>query len=65
MTLKEYRKFINELIKDGHGDKEVYYACDDEGNSFQPLTYKPSIIKASLIDDMGRELSEREVVCIN
>lgn len=65
MTLKEYRKFINQLIKDGHGDKEVYYASDDEGNSFQPITYPPSVIPLAPIDDMGRELKTKTVICIN
>ena len=42
MTLNEY---INQLAKLAikHGDKEVAYSSDDEGNSFHMVHYSPSV----------------------
>ncbi len=54
MKLVEYVLMINGLLK-GNGDKEVYYAGDDEGNTFQPVYYSPTIM----------EVDGEEVVCIN
>lgn len=45
MKLKEYRDKLNKLVKQGHGDKDVYYSCDDEGNSYQPVFYSPCVRK--------------------
>jgi len=43
MTLDDYKKHIDRLVKEGHGDKNVIYSCDDEGNSFHPVFYTPSV----------------------
>lgn len=32
MKLKEFQAKINKLVKQGHGDKEVFYSSDEEGN---------------------------------
>ncbi len=50
MKLSEYAISINNLLKD-HGDKEVYYACDDEGNAYSPVHYSPN-----LLDHDGKEV---------
>jgi hypothetical protein len=43
MTLKEFQAKINKLVKQGHGDKEVFYSSDEEGNSFDEVFYEPSV----------------------
>ena len=45
MKLKEYKEHIDKLIAEGHGNSDVYYSCDDEGNDFTPVHYTPSINK--------------------
>lgn len=57
MKLREFRKKINKLVKEGHGDKEVYYASDEEGNSYEAVFYAPSVLKLDGVDD--------EIVVIN
>lgn len=43
MTLKEYAAKINQLLKDGHGDLELCFAMDNEGNGFSSVFYEPSL----------------------
>lgn len=62
MKLKEYKKFIDKLVKEGHGNKEVYYSSDDEGNSYEPVYYAPSVQKAS---EMLNDESMEDFVVIN
>jgi hypothetical protein len=60
MTLKEYAKQINALVKEGHGAKVVYYAVDEEGNGFKPVVYAPT----AMADPDSNE-PDLKVVCIN
>lgn len=41
MKLNEYADIINRLIKEGHGDAEMVYGCDEEGNEFKPVQFHP------------------------
>lgn len=41
MKLSEYIKYLQELKKE-HGNVEVIYAADDEGNGYQKVFYKPT-----------------------
>lgn len=43
MNLKEYAKIINELVKNGKGNKEVWYSSDNEGNGYEMVHYAPSV----------------------
>lgn len=45
MLLKEYIKELNDLVANNPKllNREVYYASDDEGNSFQKVSYTPSV----------------------
>lgn len=43
MTLNEYIVHLKAVAKEGHGNKEVVYAADDEGNNFQKIFYTPSV----------------------
>jgi hypothetical protein len=70
MKLKEYLNALNELLEKNPqaGDFLVIHSSDDEGNSFQSVYFKPTLMsvknlkKSYLeIDDSG----EPNVVCIN
>ena len=43
MTLKEYIGMLQKLEREGHGDKTVVYAADDEGNGFSKVHYAPAL----------------------
>lgn len=38
-TVQELHDRLEEIIKDGHGDKGVWITSDDEGNEYHPLFY--------------------------
>lgn len=57
MTLKEFQRMINKLVKEGHGNKEVFYSSDEEGNSFESVCFAPSVQKVDGVVE--------EVVVIN
>lgn len=50
MMLKEYIALLKPLVK-LHGNKTVFYSCDEEGNDFKPVYYSPSIMNLSDFDD--------------
>lgn len=50
MKLKEYALHIVNMVKE-HGDKEVFYAVDDEGNAYCPVHFAPN-----LLDHEGNEV---------
>ena len=37
--IKNLQEFMNE-----HGDLDCWYAIDDEGNAFHPVSYNPSLM---------------------
>jgi hypothetical protein len=43
MTLKDYAKVIQKMVKDGHGDRIVIYAKDEEGNGYEEVYFHPSL----------------------
>jgi len=42
MKLKEYIKNLQEVL-DEHGDIDVIYSSDDEGNYYGKVNFKPSV----------------------
>lgn len=64
MTLTEYIKKLQMLEAKGHGECEVIYARDDEGNGYQPVSYEPSrgYFDGEDYDSMNEDAN---VVCIN
>lgn len=76
MKLKSYIKTL-QMLEKKVGDVELIYGTDDEGNSFNPVSYSPGIkyvpkedLKRGSIDGMdiydNKENDEMEtVVCIN
>lgn len=73
MKLKEYIEKLNKLYKE-HGDLELIYSKDDEGNEFSYLNFDPSLVNYIpadynvVSDEDLEEYSESEykkVICIN
>ena len=58
MKLKEYAAVIATLAKK-HPNLEVAYASDDEGNSYNYVSYQPDVHKVVIDSD------EVTVVCVN
>jgi hypothetical protein len=64
MKLNEYKQAIDKLVRQGHGDKEVVFAVDDEGNCFADVNFSPSIVNAKdLSEYMGQ--AKGKVILIN
>jgi hypothetical protein len=71
MTIKTYIKKLQKLA-DKHPKAKVIYAIDEEGNSFKPVIYTPSVgafVDFEFIDEceFKEEASRLKVnaVCIN
>ena len=68
MILSEYISNLQEILKD-HGDIEVVYSSDSEGNSFHRVGHKPSI--GTFYEEDQEFLSQEEntdainAVCVN
>lgn len=60
MTLRRYKELIDQMARDSRNlELEVWYSSDDEGNSFHPVVYAPTI--SSGIEGTGEKL----VIVIN
>ena len=71
MQLKEYIEKLQELYLE-HGDLELVYAVDDEGNYYYKVSYDPGIINMCGEDRISEEDIEeysseeiKQYVCIN
>ena len=71
MKLKEYIEKLQELYLE-HGDLELVYAVDDEGNYYNKVSYDPGIINMCGEDRISEEDIEeysseeiKQYVCIN
>ena len=71
MQLKEYIEKLQELYLE-HGDLELVYAVDDEGNYYDKVSYDPGIINMCGEDRISEEDIEeysseeiKQYVCIN
>ena len=69
MTLREYAKQINGLLRENPEAKEmqVFYSVDDEGNSYDLVKFNPVILTNNVhIDFKERENKGLDMfVCIN
>lgn len=63
MTLNDYKKGIEKLIKKGHGDKIVIFACDEEGNSYSDVDFMPTTVDTDGLMYDGE--AKGQAVCIN
>ena len=73
MKLQQYIEKLQELLKE-HGDLELIYSTDDEGNEYNTVNFNPSIVNyiesdRCLIDDDDleeyNESDYQKVICIN
>ena len=72
MKLTKYIEKLQELLAE-HGDLELIYSSDDEGNNYNKVHYEPSIVNyissdREVIHDDLEEWDESEyqkVICIN
>lgn len=72
MKLKEYKKALDEFIKNNPKALEmnVFYASDDEGNDYHEVFNCPVILPVDFLLDSGVTINHlgdntSEVVCIN
>lgn len=64
MTLSEFIKHLQEL-EEKHGNKEVWYAIDDEGNDYLQIHYKPSVHRLADIS-FGIDVNKnKKVIVVN
>ncbi len=73
MNLSEYMEKLNNLYTK-HGDLELVYSKDDEGNEFNYINFDPSLVNYNPSDlsviadddlDEYSELEYKKVICIN
>jgi len=75
MKLKQYFENLKQFIEENPDslEMEVVTSCDDEGNSYDSVYYKPSkgifedreFIDISQCEEWGRKEEEVNAVCIN
>ena len=67
MTLNQYIKELQELVLQNpeHGDLEVVYSRDDEGNGFNKVHFGPSKGKFDEDDKDFDQEGEPNAVCVN
>lgn len=54
MKISEMIKNLQEFMKE-HGDIDCWYARDDEGNGYQKVYYKPTLMYIDEYDDVFSE----------
>ena len=74
MKLSKYIQDLQKLLKE-HGDLEIIYASDDEGNDHNKVSYTPSMVYYSHSDrcvisedemiEYELEDEYEKVICIN
>ena len=73
MKLTKYIEKLQELLEE-HGDLELIYSSDDEGNNYNRVHYEPSLVnyitsdREVIHDDDLEEWDESEyqkVICVN
>jgi hypothetical protein len=63
MELNAYKKIIDMLVGQGHGNKEVVFG-NDEGSEFKTVVFKPCVMKIETNGSSDID-PKTEVVCIN
>lgn len=51
MKLKEYIKQLQKLESEGHGDLEIIYAIDDEGNAYHKVYSSPDLVMVDNLEE--------------
>lgn len=70
MKLKEYIDQLKDLESNGHGDLEVIFSSDDEGNYYILVNYSPSLVNCDedmvvIADEDLEEFDTKKYICIN
>ena len=61
ITVKELKKFCEEQIKKGNGNKVIMISQDDEGNSYHYLWYSFTEIVDDYYDiDINEDIAKKE-----
>lgn len=70
MKLSNYIKHLK-MIEKIYGNIECYYAVDDEGNDYRPISYDPTVmcLDGGEVSDMEEFDPEKEnnklILCVN
>jgi hypothetical protein len=64
MKLKKYKALIDKLVEEGHGERVVIFATDEEGNRYEDVFYGPTVINAKNIETYQGK-GKGKVICIN
>lgn len=73
MKLTKYIEKLQELLNE-HGDLELIYSSDDEGNEYNTVNYEPSLVNYIASDreviheddlEEWHESDYEKVICIN
>ena len=73
MKLTTYIKKLQELLTE-HGDLELIYSSDDEGNNYDKVHYEPSLVNYIASDreviheddlEEWEESDYEKVICVN
>lgn len=73
MKLTKYIETLQELLKE-HGDLELIYSTDDEGNEYRKLHYEPCVVNYISSDNYiiheddleeWEESDYQKVICVN
>ena len=68
MTLDQYIHLLNKLKEENReaGALVCIYSRDDEGNSFAPIIYEPSVMKYEDADvDGAPQFTPINAICVN
>lgn len=73
MTISEMIKNLEDVMEE-HGDIEVWYAEDDEGNNYYPVYWSPSVYYVNKYDEVfhkedlegedPEDIAELQHICI-
>lgn len=63
MKLKEYKALIDQLVEEGHRNRILIFARDEEGNEYHDVYYGPTIMNVKDLEYQGK--GKGKVVCVN
>lgn len=64
MKLKEYLKYLNDIVKK-YPNLDVIYSSDDEGNSFSKVYYIPAVGYYDKHGEFHVDSEKNNAVCLN
>jgi len=65
-TVKSLKNALEDLVKEGYGEKYVVVPCDDEGNDYRALFDQAELkTKEDIEDYLGREGKDASSLYVN